>query len=85
MSKPVATGAQIVAARALLDWTQDELAEAAKVHPNTVAYWERCGRIHTGPGAPVAFTRMRQELLAAGVEITTEPERGVRLVEARGK
>lgn len=84
-SKASATGSQISAARALLGWTQQELAQAAGVHENTVAYWERAQYVTFGLSAPVTVRRLHQELLAAGVEITAEPERGVRFVPVRGQ
>jgi len=34
------TGAEIRAGRALVGWTQKELATAAGVHPNSVKAWE---------------------------------------------
>ena len=36
-----ANGAQIRAARALLGWSQRDLARAATVHVNSIRYWER--------------------------------------------
>lgn len=37
------TGAQLRAARALVLWSQQELADAANLHVNTIAAWERRG------------------------------------------
>ena len=37
---PFALGAQIQAARALVRWRRIDLAKAAGIHPNAVAYWE---------------------------------------------
>jgi DNA-binding XRE family transcriptional regulator len=37
----IAIGAQIKAARALLDWNRSQLAQASGLHKNAVAYWER--------------------------------------------
>jgi transcriptional regulator with XRE-family HTH domain len=38
-------GAQIRAARALLGWRRADLATAAGLHRNAVAYWERRTRL----------------------------------------
>ena len=54
----IATGRQIAAARALLGWSQDKLAEESKLHPNSIAYWERHDEIETGEWrAPSVFGR----------------------------
>ena len=37
----ICTGSQIRAARALLGWSRQVLAEAASLHVNTVVYWEQ--------------------------------------------
>ena len=37
----VRSGRQIVAARALVGWSQSELAVAAGLHRNSVLYWEQ--------------------------------------------
>lgn len=37
----MANGNQIRAARALLNWSQSRLADAAGLHVNSVKYWER--------------------------------------------
>ena len=75
------TGAQIRAARALLGWTRAELATAANLHRNAVAYWERRAAIPTGHyREPHACRNMRKALLVAGVEIFMAPAPGVRLV-----
>ena len=77
----IATGRQIAAARALLGWSQDKLAEESKLHPNSIAYWERHDEIETGEWrAPIACERIRAALLNAGVETFLTPSAGVRLV-----
>ena len=74
-------GNQIRAARALLGWTRRDLARAAKLHPNAVAYWERRERIPCGGyQPPVGCRRMQESLIAAGVSFLTLPVVGVRLV-----
>lgn len=78
----ITTGRQIAAARALLGWSQDELADAAAMHVNSVAYWERRGVIATDYyKAPVACRQIRQALLKAGVETFMDPSPGVRLLQ----
>ncbi|MEO1656720.1 MAG: helix-turn-helix transcriptional regulator [Pseudomonadota bacterium] len=42
-SKPPRNGREIQAARALLGWTQDDLAQHSGLHTKSVSYWERHG------------------------------------------
>jgi transcriptional regulator with XRE-family HTH domain len=69
------TPAQCRAARALLDWNQDKLAEAAQVSVVTVRNYEN-GKI-TPHRATLDV--MRRALEAAGVEFTNGDRPGVRL------
>lgn len=46
-SEQLVSGRQIKAARALLECTRVDLARAAKLHPNSVAYWESQDVIRT--------------------------------------
>lgn len=79
----IVTGSQIRAARALLGWTRQNLARAAKLHPNAVAYWESRSDIPSGGWrTPVACRQMREALLEAGVDFLVLPAVGVRLVAA---
>ena len=71
------TGRQLKAARALAGLTQQQLADAAYLHVNSVRYMERkewirrCGH----------STNMMIEVLREfGVELTFVPARGVQLV-----
>ncbi|WP_119257590.1 helix-turn-helix transcriptional regulator [Shinella zoogloeoides] len=57
------TPAQSRAARALLDWTQPTLAEAAQLGLSTVVDFEKNRRIVSNE----AITAIRQALVAAGV------------------
>jgi hypothetical protein len=70
------TGAQIRAARALLGWRRCDLAKAARIHRNAVAYWERHDdvSIYFGYGAP---ERIVTALEKAGVQLISEPGKGV--------
>ncbi len=77
----ISTGRQIAAARALLGWTQRDLAEASNLHVNAVAYWEAREEIpHKGYSVPVACRLMQQAFLDAGVMSFIKPSAGVRLV-----
>jgi hypothetical protein len=77
----ISTGRQIAAARALLDWSQRDLAEASTLHVNAVAYWEAREDIpHRGFSVPVACRRIQQALLDAGVMAFIKPTAGVRVV-----
>jgi transcriptional regulator with XRE-family HTH domain len=68
-------GAQLRAARALLGWSQRDLARAAAVHVNAVRYWEqqpwRSLRLieSSSPGAK----RIIAALAAAGIELVCDP------------
>ena len=73
--RPVASPAQCRAARALLRWTQDRLAERAAVARKTVADFELGNRsLHRRTRLDITIA-----LEAAGVEFTWAPEgEGVR-------
>jgi len=74
----ITTGAQIRAARALLDWSRPELAAAAELSRNAVAYWENHPTIPAGHHrTPYAIGRIQRALLAAGVEPIVDPAPGV--------
>lgn len=72
------TGAQIKAARALLGWRRIDLAAAAGLHRNAVAYWE--GRTRMPRREPIACRKMRAALLSAGVITVSTPAPGVCLL-----
>lgn len=80
------SGRQIRAARAMLGWTRADLAKAAGVHVNAVAYWERAPRIpallpsgrqnlHETEGV----SRLRKALEACGIRFITVPAPGIAL------
>ena len=73
------TGAQIRAGRALLGWRRVDLAAAAGLHRNAVAYWERLTALPRRE--PVACQKMRSALLAAGVVTVSTPAPGVCLMK----
>jgi transcriptional regulator with XRE-family HTH domain len=66
------------AARGLVNWTQDQLAVAAKVGQSTVRNFE------AGRSIPVTnnLSAIRGALEAAGVEFTNGDQPGVRLKKA---
>src|SRR5262249_3603108 len=71
----IATGAQIRAGRALLDWTRSRLAEAAGLHKNSVAYWERCPEIPTDRFlVPLAVQKIEEALRREGVRLFVSRE-----------
>lgn len=74
------TGAQIKAARALLGWRRIDLAAAAGLHRNAVAYWE--GQPRMPRREPFACQKMRAALLSAGVVTVSTPAPGVCLLSA---
>lgn len=67
----VPTGWQIAAARALLRWSQSDLAAAAGLHRNAVQYWEQ--RDELPAAEPDAVSRMRIALHKSGVRFTQQP------------
>jgi transcriptional regulator with XRE-family HTH domain len=69
------TAAQCRAARALLKWSQDKLAEASKVGASTVGDFER--ELRTPHDHILAD--MRSALESAGIEFTDGEQPGVRL------
>lgn len=66
------TPAQCRAARALLEMTQDQLAEASRVSKRTITHFEAKQR----SPVPATLAAIQRALEAAGVEFI---ERGVRL------
>src|SRR5262245_59329922 len=73
----IRTGAQIRAARALLGWTRQNLADAASLHTNAVAYWEAHAEIPARQ--PYAVERIAEALRRGGVLSFASPTPGVRL------
>lgn len=73
------SGAQIRAARALIGWRRVDLAAAAGLHRNAVAYWERRQRMSRRE--PLACRKMRAALLSAGVVTVSTPAPGVCLLD----
>lgn len=72
----VPTGHQLRAARSLIGWQQQQLAEAAGLHPGVMNRMEKAGKRHVG-GMIKNLERVQDALEKAGVEIT---EDGVRLI-----
>ena len=75
---PFASGLQIRAGRALLGWRRTDLARAANLHPNAVAYWERRERLPRRE--EVGCRRIREALAQAGVVAVNVPAPGVCLL-----
>lgn len=69
------TPAQSRAARALLDWSQDQFAQAARLDPKALAAFEA----GTGALSGADQARARRALQGAGVELTDGSGAGVRL------
>jgi hypothetical protein len=79
-------GKQIRAGRALLGWTRSELAQAAGLHRNSVAYWEDTDSITaTGFHVPYACRLIDQAFEAAGIEAFCDPAPGVRFCSEQRK
>jgi DNA-binding XRE family transcriptional regulator len=79
--KYVVKPAQVRMARAALNWSLSDLAEASGVHRNTVSNYE------TGKyaGSPEALNAIRRALEGAGVVFIDENGGGVKLKAKRGK
>jgi transcriptional regulator with XRE-family HTH domain len=75
------TPAQCRVARGLLDWTQERLADAAKVAVSTVTSFERSLRV----AAPETIQAIQHTLEAAGIEFIPEngSGAGVRMKKAK--
>ncbi len=73
-------GNQLKAARALADVEQQELADAASVHVNTIRKMEAKGRSEITSAADV-LRRVQSALERFGVEFTNEAKPGVRLAD----
>jgi transcriptional regulator with XRE-family HTH domain len=73
---------QIKAARELLGWTQDELAEASGVSSPTIARLEAEDDGQLG-GRPETGEKIRRALEKAGIEFTNGDGLGVRLKKRR--
>lgn len=73
--------AQVRMARAALNWSLADLAEAAGVHRNTVSNFE------TGKysGDPEKLAAIQHALETAGVELTNGDEPGVKMRKASKK
>ena len=71
--------AQVRMARAALDWSLDDLAQAAGVVRNTIANFER----GIFEGEPKSLDKIRQALEKAGVEFINGDAPGVRLRSKR--
>lgn len=80
----ISSGYQIAAARALLGWTQQELARASGLHRRSIQYWERQAAIaHGGFREPIAVRKIRHTLADAGVEVVLKPTIGVRFAHRK--
>ena len=65
----ISMGRQIKAARALLGWTREDLAQACEIHPNTVSYWEARARIRVDIYRPYVCELISAALREHGVEV----------------
>lgn len=78
----MATGRQTAAARALLGWSQKDLADAVGVHANAAGSWEAHDAIPYGRyRAPIVCRRIQEALLKAGILTVAKPTIGVRFVK----
>lgn len=68
MKSAIITGAQIRAARALLDWSRDELADKSGVSLRSLVMIEA----DSGNPRPETLERIRDTLLNAGIKLVKE-------------
>lgn len=74
----IASGKQLRAARAMLGWSRESLAERAGVHAKTVSYWEaKSSNYRSSTIRASAPARMVAALQAAGIEIIAAPRLGI--------
>jgi transcriptional regulator with XRE-family HTH domain len=76
---PLLKPAQVRMARAGLDWSLEDLAEASGVHRNTISNFER----GIYEGEPNSLAKIRRALEKAGIEFTDGDTLGVRLKRKR--
>jgi hypothetical protein len=74
------TPEQILAARRLLNWTRNELAEHARTSPRRIQYAEA---FQEGPEAARVHDRMQSAFEAHGVEFTNGGQPGARMKAER--
>lgn len=72
---PLVKAAQVRMARAGLDWSLEDLAQASGVHRNTISNFER----GIYEGEPNSLAKIRKALEKAGIEFTDGDGLGVRL------
>ena len=77
-SRPMITASQCRAARGLLDWTQQQLADAARIGVATVRLFES----EATETRQATLAVLRQAFEFAGVEFTNGDQPGVRLTKA---
>jgi transcriptional regulator with XRE-family HTH domain len=75
------TASQCRAARGLLDWTQQELADAARIGVATVRLFES----EATETRQATLTVLRQAFELAGVEFTNGDHPGVRLIRTAAR
>jgi transcriptional regulator with XRE-family HTH domain len=71
----IRSGSQLKAARALLGLTQEDVAAAAGLHPNSIRYIERQKRVTTGHSSRI----VEEALNTLGVVFFIAPTLGVRI------
>lgn len=81
-TKKLQTGNQLQAARALLGWSQEQLARASGTHPNTILGMER-HQDATLTNSVRIISKVQEALEGAGIELLPREESkgvGVRLI-----
>lgn len=76
----IPSGKLISAARTVLGWTQQDLAQAAGLHRNAVVYWEGhdiITRKHQPKYGNSGPKRIEEALARAGITFITEPGPGL--------
>lgn len=76
----IPSGKLISAARTVLGWTQQDLAQAAGLHRNAIVYWEgheTITRKHQPKYGNSGPNRIEEALAKAGIKFITEPAAGL--------
>ncbi len=69
----IVTGKQIVAARAVLKWSRDDLADRSGLHSSTVRYYERSNHLSRRTSKNYGLLAIKRACSNAGITFPVEP------------
>lgn len=73
----IVTGKQIVAARAVLKWSRDDLANRSGLHSSTVRYYERSNHLSRRTDSNYGLSAIKRACAKAGITFPVEPAPGI--------